>query len=279
MMNKIIMKLYNVLPYTFHKKIGSSKILRPLRNAFLRNQGSYVETKVQIKRNYLEYPISFFLFTSLKMGAKAVKSGLENTILQNSIKLLNKRVSNDNAVILDVGANFGYLTLVWANSVSQKGKVISFEPNPKVHASLLKSVKANKLESKIELNNLAVGKNDGSIELYVDSTTSNTLKPTKKIGSSHTIDMVSLNSYINKNNIEHCDLVKIDVDGIEFEILMGSTELIKKCAPIFIVETNNDKRIIDFFRKQNYQILDMKLNPFQSSEQLPPNIFCLPIKE
>jgi hypothetical protein len=70
--------------------------------------------------------------------------------------------------------------------------------------------------------------------------------------------------------------VKIDVDGIKLDILMGATELIKKLKPIFTVETNGYKKIIDFFHKLDYQILDMKLNPIQSGNQLPPNIFCIP---
>ena len=58
---------------------------------------------------------------------------------------------------------------------------------------------------------------------------------------------------------------------------MGSQELIKKAQPIFIVETNNDNRIIEFFKEQDYSILNMKLKPISEGE-IPVNVFCLPKK-
>ncbi|SRX75614.1 FkbM family methyltransferase [Aequorivita antarctica] len=277
MINKIILGLYRTLPRKIRNGIGQSRLLKPVRDLFLRSHGRYRETKVLVKRDYLGYIINFYFFASLKVASKAAKSGIENTILRNSINLVKRlKTKENNAVVLDVGANFGYLSLVWANSIAQNGKVIAFEPNLNVHNSFNKSIIVNKQESNIQLNNLAVGNKDGSIELFLSSTTSNTLRTDKKDNNSTRIEMVSIDSFSSRNNIDRCDLVKIDVDGIELDILMGAIHLIERCKPIFIVETNDDKRIIDFFNPYDYQILDMKLNPFQSGDQLPPNIFCIP---
>lgn len=264
------------MPPKIRNGIGQSHLLKPLRDIFLRSQGSYRETKVLVKRDYLGYLVNFYFFASMKVASKAAKSGIENTILRNSIKLINFRTKENDSVVMDVGANFGYLSLIWANSISQNGKVIAFEPNLNVHNSFRNSIRSNSLETNIELNNLAVGKKDGSIELFLSSTTSNTLQTDRLNNKSTHIEMVSLDSFSKRNGIARCDLVKIDVDGIELDILLGATELIKSCKPIFIVETNDDEKIIDFFHQHDYQILDMKLNPFQSVEQLPSNIFCIP---
>ncbi|WP_272855099.1 FkbM family methyltransferase [Aequorivita todarodis] len=220
--------------------------------------------------------VHFYFFASMKIASKATKSGIENTILRNSIQLINLRTKENDAVVLDVGANFGYLSLVWANSISLNGKVIAFEPNLNVYNSFRNSIQSNSLESNVELNNLAVGKKDGNIELFLSSTTSNTLHADRLNNKSTPIEMVSLDSFSRRNVMDRCDLVKIDVDGIELDILMGATHLIEKFNPIFIVETNGDEKIINFFNQHNYQILDMELNPFQSENQLPPNIFCIP---
>ena len=277
MFNKITLGLYRILPPHWRNGMGRSPILKPLRNIFLRSKGSYREAKVPISRTYLEYNVNFHFFASLKVASKAEKSGIENTILRNVIHLIKKYKTNiDNAVVLDVGANFGYLSLVWANSISKKGKVIAFEPNFHVHNSFKKSIADNGLESHILLNNLAVGNKEGSIELFLNSTTSNTLQTSSTFGSSVPIEMVSLDSFSEENGIDRCDLVKIDVDGIEFDILRGATNLIERCSPIFIVETNGDEKIIDFFYQRNYQVLNMKLIPFQSGDKLPSNIFCIP---
>ncbi|MDP2762171.1 MAG: FkbM family methyltransferase [Sideroxyarcus sp.] len=277
MINKIILSLYQILPPKMRNGIGQSVFLKPIRDFFLRPKGSFRETKVLVNRDYLVYKVNFYFFASMKTASKAAKNGIENTLLRNSINLLKKHKSVENdAVILDVGANFGFLSLVWANSISQNGKVIAFEPNISVHNSFKKAIRVNNLESTIQLKNLAVGNNDGSIELFLSSTTSNIMQIGMQPNNKTNIEMVSLDSFSKRNDIVRCDLVKIDVDGIELDILMGATNLLENCKPIFIVETNSDKRIIDFFQKHEYQILDMELNPFQSGEQLPPNIFCIP---
>jgi hypothetical protein len=88
--------------------------------------------------------------------------------------------------------------------------------------------------------------------------------------------MITLDSFAKRNEIERCDLVKIDVDGIELDILKGAIQLIEKYKPIFIVETNGNVQILDFFGNIEYQILNMQLKPFQPGNKLPANIFCVP---
>lgn len=276
MVNKIILGLYRILPPKMRNGIGQSQLLKPLRDIFLRSHGSYRETKIWVKRDYLGYIVNFHFFASIKVASKAAKSGIENTILRNTIKLINLRANENNAIVLDVGANFGYLSLVWANSICQNGMVFAFEPNLNVHNSFKNSIRANKLESNIQLNDLAVGNKEGSVELFLSSTTSNTIQAGIDANHSRHIEMVTLDSFSKRNGITHCDLVKIDVDGIEMDILLGAIDLIKSCKPIFIVETNGDEKVIDFFNQHDYQILDMKLIPFQYGNQLPPNIFCIP---
>lgn len=276
MINRIIKNLYNFIPQPLQKKLGNSKILKLIRNLLLRPYGSFRETSVIVKRNYLEYPVSFIFFASLKVSAKAERKGIENTLLRNSLKLLKDKVPSGDAVVLDVGANFGYLSMVWANSVAKNGKVFAFEPNVKVFRSFQKSVAENQLESRIKPNNLAVGKENGRITIYTNTTTANILKAEMTQKNASLIEMVTLNSFVKNADLYRCDLVKIDVDGIELEILKGATDLIEHFRPIFIVETNEDRRIIEYFMSFHYQILDMELNPFQTGAVMPPNIFCIP---
>jgi len=277
MIGSIIRKLYTWIPNGTQKILGKSEILRPIRNLILRPQGVFRETSIWVKRSYIEYSVSFKFYASLKVASKAKKSGIENTLLRNAITLVRKHKGLSNkAVIFDVGANFGYLSLVWAKSIAQNGRVIAFEPNLIVQNSFKKSIQANNLESVVELRNLAVGKKDGTIEIFLSSTTSNTLRENIETNNSNIIEMVTLDSFAKRNEIERCDLVKIDVDGIELDILKGGIQLIEKYKPIFIVETNGNAQILDFFRNIEYQILNMQLKPFQPGNKLPANIFCVP---
>lgn len=277
MIENILHNLYKSVPFSMRKRIGSSQFLKPLRNALLRRNGSYKESKVLVKRKYFEYNMEFFFFASIKVASHAKNSGIENTILRNSIQLIKEYKSNENnAIVLDIGANFGYLSHVWASSISKHGKVIAFEPNLNVYHSFNKSINSNNLETIIQLHNQAVGIKDCVIELFVNSTSSNTLNTKEEKQNKTVISMISIDSFTKSNNITTCDLVKIDVDGIELDILKGSQEFINKCKPIFIVEINGDQRILDFFTKNSYEIRDMNLKVFQPGDKLPLNIFCIP---
>ncbi len=269
------MFLYDLFPKSIKKKLGRSKVLTPLRNSFFRTKGTYKEARVKISRNYLDELVQFNFYASIQIANKAKVKGIENTLLRNSLKLLKSDLNDK--VVFDVGTNFGYLSLVWANTISKNGKVYSFEPHPILYKSYKKSIQSNRLENNIITENVAVGNELGTIEINLLSTTSNTLELESNVNTDEKVkvDIISLDHYIETNNITKCDLVKIDVDGIEYDILNGAQELINKLKPIFIVETNNDQRINEFFLKNDYQILNMKLEQILEGE-LPENIFCLP---
>ena len=271
------MFIYGLFPKRLRKKVGRSKILTPLRNLFLRSNGSYKEVLTKIKREYSNYLVQFNFYASIQVANKAKNNGIENTLLNNSIAILKS--NDDDKIIFDVGTNFGYLSMVWANTICRNGKIYSFEPHPLLFNSYTKSIKSNNLQDHIVTENVAIGNELGTIEINLLSTTSNTLdlESNKRNDKKVKVNIITLDHYIKKNNITKCDLIKIDVDGIEFDILNGSRELIKKWHPIFIVETNNDNRIIEFFIKHDYKILNMKLNPIYEGE-LPLNIFCVPKK-
>jgi predicted O-methyltransferase YrrM len=172
-MSKLKMFLYNLFSKRLKNKLGKSKILAPLRNLFFRTNGTYKEVLVKIKRAYSDYVVQFNFYASIQVANKAKNSGIENTLLNNSFNLL-KSDANDKT-IFDVGTNFGYLSLVWASTVCENGKVYSFEPHSLLYNSFKKSVKSNQLENSIIAENVAIGNELGTIELNLLSTTSNTL--------------------------------------------------------------------------------------------------------
>lgn len=271
----MLVYLYKKIPKSVRNRIGKTKSLKWLRDFVLRKNGVYKEKIVTLNKTYLEYNINFKFVASIKEASNAVVKGIENTMLSNSILLLRKNNANfDNIIIFDVGANFGYLSLVWAKTVCQKGKVISFEPNLDVFKTLSKSVKINEVEEIIKVANLAVGNENKSIQLYLNDSTSNVLKADAS-QISQTVDMVRLDDYVMENNITKCDLIKIDVDGIEMDILKGSVNVLRAFKPIFIVETNNNHDIIEFFIQNNYSVFNKNLEVYKPNDKLPPNVYCV----
>jgi FkbM family methyltransferase len=278
-MKQLLIKIYRITPNWLRDYIGKITWLRGFRDIFLKQHGTYREVNTNITKSYEKHDVDFEFYASIKYAAKASRKGIENTLLTNSFKILNTYTAhNNNCTIFDIGANFGYLSLVWGSSLCKNnGNVYAFEPNQNVYNSLLKSITKNNLGSIIKVEHKAVGSENKMVDIFLNNTTSNTIK-SDKANNVVQVEMIALDSYCKENNINNCDLVKIDVDGVELSVLKGSIETIINFKPIFIVETNNDNLIIEFFKTYNYRILDMKLEEYLPTDSIPLNIFCIPNK-
>lgn len=141
-------------------------------------------------------------------------------------------------VVLDIGANIGYYTILLANKVGKRGRVYAFEPDKKSFGILTKNIKANGLKNVTAIN-VAVGrknetkilykseKNLGDHKLY-DSfqfSKSNFLKEEVKI--------IKLDGFIKNQTVQ---LIKIDTQGWEPEVIGGARKIIERDKPIMFLE-------------------------------------------
>lgn len=273
-MSEFLVNLYSIIPKWLRLHLGKSRLLSKFRNALLRTNHTFKATSVYIKRDYQDYQLGFKFNASIQVASKAKRYGVENKLLLHSLTLLKSH--SHPLTVVDIGANFGYLSLVWAQTLCKDGgHVYSFEPNVNVFKTFKNSISDNQLDEIITLEHLAVGSKNEPIELLVNNTTSNVIS-TAVAEQRYLIDMVTVDHYFDTHCLNNCNLIKIDVDGIELAILKGSLATLKKFKPIFIVETNNDLQIIDFFKANNYKIMDMDLNVFDYARPIPLNIFCVP---
>ena len=168
-----------------------------------------------------------------------------------------KEIQNDifNGVAIDVGANIGNHSVFFSKFFK---KVYSFEPNPKTFKLL-------EINSKLS-NNIYVKK----IGLSNKEVISNLLENKSNIGGSKltneksektiTIKLTTLDQEINSIK-EKINLLKIDVEGHEFEVIQGSKDTIKKFRPIIVFEQQlND--FPDNFRKIQKFLVDLNYNQF-----------------
>lgn len=266
-MNKLLVKLYAILPKKTINFLGSLAVLKVIRDYLLRDKKGFKEATVRINKTYLHYAVNFLYTSSIKYAAKAKKSGVETKLLFNSFKLAKPGSS---AIVLDVGSNFGFLSLVWAQTLASSGKVYSFEPNEQVFNCLNKSIKLNSFTN-ILTENMAVGSKSGETDIFINGISSN-IHATKSSGYIKTVPIKSIDDYYMQTSPESCDLIKIDVDGYEYEVLQGAKHTLTKFEPLVIIETNGDQRIMDFMNLLNYKIYDSNLKTDFTG--IPENIFC-----
>lgn len=277
-MKKFILLLYNYLPKTFIKKIGSSSALKGLRNFFLRKDSIAKNIIVKVKREYPPFSVSFKYCAPIRDAAKAKKRGVENTLLRNTIKLLNDKGIAEKATVMDIGANYGYLSMVWSQTLAKNGGTVhSFEPGKNIYRTFKETLRQNgQLVDNIIPVNKAVGRESGDIELIDFGTTSNINQNIDfNIQSRYIVPLLSIDDYVNENSLSKIDLIKIDVDGIEYDILQGAKSTLLMYKPVLAIETNNDSRIISFCLELGYAIYNMSLSRYEEPAEVPLNIFCV----
>jgi FkbM family methyltransferase len=152
---------------------------------------------------------------------------VSNGAWEKPVEELIGEVSRGSRLIFDVGANIGYFSLLSARRMPPGSTVVAFEPFPPNYEVLLKNVALNDLRETIRCEKVALASASGPVRLYYSDEGSNCGTPsmldgTGAGGASIPARSVALDSYRE----EHfpgadVDLVKIDVEGGEFEVLLG----------------------------------------------------------
>lgn len=141
-------------------------------------------------------------------------------------------------VFFDVGANVGLYAAWAASRVGSAGEVHAFEPVPRTRGYLQTTVELNGL-SQVRIVAVAVGAEPGSVDLHVvpgASGLSTTVSASAPPGSSVIrVPRTTLDAYVAETQARAPDLVKIDVEGAEFDVARGASALLASAHPPVIV--------------------------------------------
>lgn len=144
---------------------------------------------------------------------------------------------NRSDTVIDIGANYGFVTLKIASIVGNDGKVYSFEPDPQNFQSCLINVSQNRFKN-ITLENKGLGPLTSQMFLEVNTPSNRggnriNNNPSKE----HVlVEIITLDDFVEGKQIDNINLIKIDVEGFEHQILQGAINTIKKFKPICFIE-------------------------------------------
>lgn len=128
-------------------------------------------------------------------------------------------------IVLDIGANVGFYTNIFADLVGKSGKVYAFEPDKKNYNLLLHN---SRYFNNIKFFNKAVGVKNETIKLY-ESSTRNTDHQTYNIGDSRKYTQIKCIKIDDlKLNLKNLRLIKIDVQGYDYFALKGMSRTLRK---------------------------------------------------
>lgn len=180
------------------------------------------------------------------------------------------------AVVFDIGANFGTMTLPYAKSVPD-GMVYAFEPTHYALGKLRKNLKLNPdIKNRVKIINMFVSKKSEvkpKIKAFsswkVNVNTDKNVHPVHwgSEKSASGVKSTTLDEFCDKNKVKKVDLIKIDTDGHEPEVLEGARKTIDKFRPVIIFEAGEyplrnkgitSRFYLNFFQKINYSLFSLQ---------------------
>ena len=129
-----------------------------------------------------------------------------------------------NPVFFDIGSNVGCYTDTLLQSKKEKGTFHLFEPTKKCFQELVKKYNG---QNHIHVNKLAVSDKNGQVPIFYDKEGSNLASLYKRdlknyfieMNKWENVDTIRLDDYINKHQIQHIHLLKMDTEGHELAVL------------------------------------------------------------
>ncbi|MEI8389686.1 MAG: FkbM family methyltransferase [bacterium] len=199
-------------------------------------------------------------------GTLELSDSGEDLTIKNMINMINM-IENEDVTIFDVGANVGnYSTEILKGCINKKLYLHAFEPSKATFEKLNKNIN----NPNVKLNNFGLSDKEETLTLYKDTPSSDlaSLYDRKiehfniNLHIKEEVELKTLDLYCQANNINYIDVLKLDVEGHEFNVLNGAKNMLN-AKKIKIIQfefggCNVDSRT--FFRdfwyllKENYKI-------------------------
>ena len=211
---------------------------------------------------------------------------------EDEINKLIKISLNPGDIALDVGGNIGLQSIRMSKSVGEQGKVFAFEPLIHLQEKLSRNIKLNKADN-VKLFPYALSNTEREVDFHIskgkwNQGTFNISNNQPGTEIQHVIIKVA-DEIPEVKELNRLDLVKIDVEGFEYQVLLGLKQTIRKHKPRIIFEydknyweanAQNFSECFDFLSGLDYTLY--QITPIgcelikHYSAAISGNLFCIP---
>jgi FkbM family methyltransferase len=184
----------------------------------------------------------------------------------SQVKEMNNfiELTADKKVLLDIGSQFGSFSFPFIGASDDK-QVFAFDGgmNPFLTTSQIKVI--NKLNN-FNVFNFLIGNKDEIVKCFSESLQS------LAIPGNDTRIMFTIDTLVNIFNIKP-DVMKIDIEGCEYQALSGARDTIMLYQPTIFIEVhprflmqyqNNINEIVSFVESINYDVFDLNQNKVEN---------------
>ena len=157
-------------------------------------------------------------------------------------KVLREYV-NPGSVVVEAGANNGSETVLLGRLVEEQGKVFAFEPVPSVLAPLRKNIDLNELGAAVAVQDVALGAEEREVVMHLMSAEvynqgMSSTNPFPEASNQITVRQTTLDRWAEANDIQRLDLIKMDIQGGEYDLLCGGEATIRRFKPYIFCEAD-----------------------------------------
>lgn len=163
------------------------------------------------------------------------------------------KLTKPGATFIDIGANIGNHALYFAKFLKAT-RVIPIEPNPVAYRLLIANMALNRVTDRVDLTRLGVGLSNRSIGGYAVEQRERNIGGTRMIEGAGDIQVLCGDTLFAG---EVPDVIKIDVEGMELDVLEGLETTIATHRPHLLVEVDgeNDDAFRDWMTARKYRIV------------------------
>lgn len=145
---------------------------------------------------------------------------------------------NEGDVVIDIGANIGTTVLSLSRQVGHKGKVLAFEPQNHIAQCLNTNLTLNGITN-VVVDNVSISKKCGWEKINDKKFEKSGRYGEAGISKDGTTKIRTNN--LDGINLDSCSLIKIDIEGHEWDAIQGGEKFLKKHRPVFYMEAKKNE--------------------------------------
>jgi len=180
----------------------------------------------------------------------------------------------ENSVVIDIGAHIGLYTIPIAK-IAKNGFVVAIEPNPDNFKCLIENIRLNSLRNVITLN-IAAWNDDCELNLFrgYSSAWHSVIRSRYVTDQTVRVRAKKLDDVVKELGLNKITLIKIDVEGAEFQVLQGLKSTLQQFKPDLLIEIwkDNEKTVYEFLSELGYQVL--RINESEMKESPTVDVFA-----
>ena len=198
------------------------RLLTIIRPAAL---GSLLKRLLRIRREPRQFSSGrFYIDPVSNFGATLLRDGEYEPEMAGTLS----RFLKPGVTFLDVGANEGYFSVFASKIAGPSGRLVAVEPQRRLGPVLERNFELNGVRN-VAVEHCAISNRQGkeTMHLSPDMNTGSTsfVRSTRYALPTESVETITLSDLFDRHGIERADLMKMDIEGFEYEAILGSPEL------------------------------------------------------